>query len=102
LSSELVTNAVIHARSAIELEAAWTSSDLRVDVRDVGAGRVRANSDPAPAEAEGGRGLAIVASLADAWGVEDTGNGKSVWFSLATPEHADDSDVPGNPVSSEA
>ena len=40
LSSELVTNAVVHARSAIELEAAWTSSDLRVDVRDVGGGEV--------------------------------------------------------------
>jgi anti-sigma regulatory factor (Ser/Thr protein kinase) len=102
LSSELVTNAVIHARSAIELEAAWTSSDLRVDVRDVGGGRVRTAGDPPPSEAEGGRGLAIVASLADAWGVEDTGRGKSVWFSLVTPEHLDESELPGTPVPTEA
>src|ERR1700712_2079754 len=95
LSSELVTNAVIHARSAIELEAAWTSSARRFDARAVGEGRIRANNGPAPTEAEGGRGLAIVASLADAWGVEETGHGKSVWFSLVTPELPDEPDFPG-------
>ena len=95
LSSELVTNAVVHARSAIELEAAWTHSDLRVDVRDAGAGQVQAKTSPAPTEAEGGRGLAIVASLADSWGVEETGHGKSVWFSLVTPELPDEPDFPG-------
>ncbi|HSP39746.1 MAG TPA: ATP-binding protein [Frankiaceae bacterium] len=88
LSSELVTNAVIHARSAIELEAARTHSCLRVDVRDVGPGSVTAapTALPTPSEAEGGRGLAIVASLADTWGVDDTGRGKSVWFTLAIPD----------------
>src|ERR1700712_3213680 len=95
LSSELVTNAVVHARSAIELEAAWSHSDLRVDVRDAGAGQVQAKTSPAPTEAEGGRGLAIVASLADSWGVEETGHGKSVWFSLVTPELPDEPDFPG-------
>src|ERR1700712_3840990 len=100
LSSELVTNAVVHARSAIELEAAWTHSDLRVDVRDAGtgAGQVQAKTSPAPTEAEGGRGLAIVASLADSWGVEETGHGKSVWFSLVTPELPDEPDFPGTPA----
>jgi anti-sigma regulatory factor (Ser/Thr protein kinase) len=86
LSSELVTNAVVHARSAIELEAARTRTDLRVDVRDVGPGAVVPDVHPPSSEAEGGRGLAIVASLADSWGVESTGRGKSVWFKLTTPE----------------
>jgi anti-sigma regulatory factor (Ser/Thr protein kinase) len=88
LSSELVTNAVVHARSAIELEAARTQSDLRVDVRDVGPGTVEAEARPPSSEAEGGRGLAIVASLADSWGVESTGRGKSVWFTLETPSES--------------
>jgi anti-sigma regulatory factor (Ser/Thr protein kinase) len=94
LSSELVTNAVIHARSAIELEAVKTHSSLRVDVRDVGPGSITAAVLPPPSEAEGGRGLGIVASLADTWGVDDTGHGKSVWFTLATP-HGDDSQARG-------
>jgi anti-sigma regulatory factor (Ser/Thr protein kinase) len=85
LSSELVTNAVLHAQSNIELEAARTSKALRVDVRDAGVGRVEPEASPAPSEAEGGRGLSIVASLANSWGVEESANGKSVWFSLCTP-----------------
>ncbi len=88
LSSELVTNAVLHARSGIELEAARTASALRVDVRDVGRGRVQPKAQPAPTEAEGGRGLSIVASLAESWGVEESSSGKSVWFTLAAPREA--------------
>jgi anti-sigma regulatory factor (Ser/Thr protein kinase) len=103
LSSELVTNAVVHARSAIELEAARSQSDLRVDVRDVGPGAVVAEGRPPSSEAEGGRGLAIVASLADDWGVESSGRGKSVWFSLATAREAErESDGPGGAVPSHA
>jgi anti-sigma regulatory factor (Ser/Thr protein kinase) len=92
LSSELVTNAVLHARSSIELEAARTASALRVDVRDVGRGQVQPKAQPAPTEAEGGRGLSIVASLAQSWGVEESSGGKSVWFTLAAPREAPDDD----------
>jgi anti-sigma regulatory factor (Ser/Thr protein kinase) len=97
LSSELVTNAVVHAQSAIELEAARSEHDLRVDVRDIGPGTVDATVSPPPSEAEGGRGLAIVASLADEWGVETTGGGKSVWFSLVAPDE-DSSNAKDVPV----
>lgn len=91
LSSELVTNAVIHANSAIELEAARSAASLRVDVRDVGPGSVSADRARTPSsEAEGGRGLAIVASLASEWGVEENSHGKSVWFTLRTPVQEDD------------
>src|SRR6059058_1059970 len=57
LSSELVTNAVLHARSAIELDAACTGRSLRIDVRDTGRGSVAPRSLTAQTEAEGGRGL---------------------------------------------
>jgi len=86
LSSELVTNAVVHAHTAVELCAARDDDGgFRVDVFDRGAaGHVvprRRKADPA---AENGRGLAIVASLASSWGVDEAGNGKSVWFTLST------------------
>jgi anti-sigma regulatory factor (Ser/Thr protein kinase) len=91
LCSELVTNAVLHARSGVELEAARTAKSLRIDVRDMGPGHIEPGAQPAPSEAEGGRGLAIVASLANSWGVEKSSLGKSVWFTLLTPlEDPDD------------
>ncbi len=95
LSSELVTNAVLHARSGIELEAARTGSALRVDVRDVGHGQVQPKAQQAPTEAEGGRGLSIVASLAESWGVEESLGGKSVWFTLSAPHEVSDDDPLG-------
>ncbi len=90
LSSELVTNAVVHARSAIELEVVRSRQNLRVDVRDVGGTSIDLAAQPHSPEAEGGRGLAIVGSLADHWGVEETGHGKSVWFSLSVGPDEDD------------
>jgi anti-sigma regulatory factor (Ser/Thr protein kinase) len=88
LSSELVTNAVVHAHSSVELAAVRTDhGDLRVDVFDTEG--LRSGREIAPrlrpdTEAEGGRGLAIVSSLATAWGVDDAGSGKSVWFTLSS------------------
>jgi len=81
-----VTNAVVHAHTAVELCAAREDDGaLRVDVFDRGTGGhvVPRRRSPDPA-AENGRGLAIVASLASSWGVDDAGNGKSVWFTLST------------------
>jgi anti-sigma regulatory factor (Ser/Thr protein kinase) len=83
LSSELVTNAVLHARSSVELEAAYDeSSVLRIDVYDRSPGVVEQSPSPANDAAEGGRGLAIVARLACRWGVDSLAQGKRVWFTL--------------------
>jgi anti-sigma regulatory factor (Ser/Thr protein kinase) len=81
-----VTNAVVHAHTAVELCAARDDDGaLRVDVFDRAAGSDvaprRRTPDPA---SENGRGLAIVASLASSWGVDEAGSGKSVWFTLST------------------
>lgn len=80
LTSELVTNAVIHARSEVDLTVTQNGSRVRVEVAD---------DDPrpvAPAEREilasGGRGLCLVQALAQDWGVRPRPAGKSVWFEL--------------------
>lgn len=84
LSSELVTNAVIHARSTVALEAAYDdASVLRIDVYDRSQDDVDRTPKPPEAGAEGGRGLAIVARLAFRWGVDPCSPGKRVWFTLA-------------------
>ena len=90
LSSELVTNAVLHARSTVELEAAYDdASMLRIDVYDRSPGEVDQTPKPPSESAEGGRGLAIVARLASRWGVDPLSQGKRVWFTLANqvPTH---------------
>jgi anti-sigma regulatory factor (Ser/Thr protein kinase) len=92
LSSELVTNAVIHARSTVELEAAYDdASVLRIDVYDRSPDDVDRRPQQPEEGAEGGRGLAIVARLAWRWGVDPCSPGKRVWFTLAngTPAGVD-------------
>ena len=89
LSSELVTNAVIHARSAVSLEAAFDDTcTLRIDVYDRSEADIT-QTPKTPAEgAEGGRGLAIVSRLSFRWGVERLAQGKRVWFTLVAPHEA--------------
>ena len=81
LVSELVTNSVLHARSEVEVRLRATESTLRVDVVD-GSPRqpvLRTRDDKAMT----GRGLALVAELSTEWGVDETPDGKSVWFVVA-------------------
>lgn len=89
LSSELVTNAVVHAQTGVELQAVYDDkSVLRIDVYDRSSGVVDQEPKQPSEGAEGGRGLAIVAKLASHWGVDPTAHGKRVWFSLIDPESA--------------
>ena len=80
LVSELVTNAVLHARTTITLEVCHTGPGVRVGVVDASprGPRQREFSD----QATTGRGLTLVESLSSSWGTEPTRNGKSVWFEL--------------------
>ena len=80
LVSELVTNAVLHARTTITLEVYRTEAGVRVGVVDASARgpRQRDFSD----EATTGRGLTLVESLSSSWGTEPTRSGKTVWFEL--------------------
>ncbi|MEU5631713.1 ATP-binding protein [Streptomyces rishiriensis] len=81
LTSELVTNALVHTDDDAVLTATVSSSGLRVEVRDCVARRPRPSA-PIPDEGTHGRGLVLVESLADTWGVRAQGGGKVVWFEL--------------------
>jgi anti-sigma regulatory factor (Ser/Thr protein kinase) len=84
LVTELISNAVDHAGSDVVLELDVTASDgwLRVGLADGSTIRpvVRELDHTAPR----GRGMQIVAELADRWGSEDRDGGKRVWFELAS------------------
>ena len=83
--SEVVTNAILHARPPVTVRLRGTRDHPRVEVRDgssepptVGSGEgAPALLDELPTF---GRGLSIVASSSQAWGAERDGGGKLVWF----------------------
>ncbi|MDT0547784.1 ATP-binding protein [Streptomyces lonegramiae] len=79
--SELTTNAVRHGRVPgryYEVRIAYDAEKLiGIEVTDPGDG-LPVITDATP-EAESGRGLAIVAAFAEAWGVRERVVGKTVW-----------------------
>lgn len=80
LVSELVTNAVIHARSRLSVSIRSGRPSVRLSVRD-DSPRPPTLRAPAPNTASG-RGLQIVAAVSRNWGVEATRDGKTVWVEV--------------------
>ncbi|MYW45097.1 ATP-binding protein, partial [Streptomyces sp. SID161] len=86
LTSEIVTNALIHADSDVDVRLREYPDHLRLEVHD---------TDPTPAiptpitltldtnqHAEHGRGLLIVDALASQWGNTPSGRGKTIWVDI--------------------
>lgn len=87
LVSELVTNAVVHARTEIEVAVAVTDDDVLVSVHDLDLGR----REQRTGERDGGRGLGLVRSLAgDSGMVAHSEGGKTAWFRLSRQTGARD------------
>ena len=80
LSTELITNAVRYTRASCAVAVRWTGVRVRVEVTDVSP--ARPHRGHGSLEAEGGRGLLLVESLATAWGSAPDPAGKVVWFEL--------------------
>jgi hypothetical protein len=78
--TELATNAVVHARTAFSVVARRKRSGVRISVHD-GSPLPPALADGGPARSSG-RGLQLVALLANDWGVEKTSARKTVWADL--------------------
>jgi anti-sigma regulatory factor (Ser/Thr protein kinase) len=81
LTSEIVTNAVVHAGSPLVLGIEDQGDGVLLSVEDAEP-MLPVPRDAMP-EDTGGRGLAIVAALAAEWGVEPVPGGKRVWCKVA-------------------
>lgn len=80
LTSELVTNAVIHAGSQPQLVLVLLPDRIRVEVHDADS-TLPTQREPDAARPDG-RGLVLLEQLATSWGVEAAGDGKVVWFEV--------------------
>ena len=79
--SELATNAVVHAGTPFVLSIAHDASHIRVAVTD-GRPLARASMRRLSNETTTGRGLRLVQTLGQAWGVDQTDVAKTVWCEL--------------------
>ncbi|MGY0491332.1 SpoIIE family protein phosphatase [Streptomyces sp. WG-D5] len=92
LTSELVTNAVVHAGTSAEVLCLRSEDHVRIEVSD----RYPEREIPLQSSAmnmgspdrEGGRGLQLCAALAGRWGVDYSATHKTVWFQLDLPERS--------------
>jgi anti-sigma regulatory factor (Ser/Thr protein kinase) len=82
-TSELVTNVISHTALGGEMNV-WNATPdepFRIEVHDYDSTR----PDPTARPSSGGRGLRIVESVSDAWGVTPTRTGKFVWAEFTRP-----------------
>jgi serine phosphatase RsbU (regulator of sigma subunit)/anti-sigma regulatory factor (Ser/Thr protein kinase) len=86
-TSELVTNALVHAGTSVLLRVAAGPRGVRVEVGDGSA------HSPVPRwhaiTSATGRGLRLVDSLVGRWDVSRRPDGKTVWFQIGAPPGAD-------------
>ncbi|MFF5983030.1 SpoIIE family protein phosphatase [Streptomyces olindensis] len=89
LTSELVTNAVVHAGTSADVLCLRSDEGVRIEVADRYPEREiplqGAAVNMGSPDREGGRGLQLCAALAGRWGVEYTPTHKTVWFQLDLP-----------------
>ncbi|WP_406193518.1 ATP-binding protein [Kitasatospora sp. NBC_01560] len=98
--SELITNAHVHAHSNAQVVLLWDRRCLHVSVHDASTEvpLPRPQSDVRT----GGRGLAIVDSLADSWRSHPQAGGKTITACFHAPDRPDPHPSEGDPPASTA
>ena len=90
VASELVTNAVVHAASTVDLALSRADGRMQMTVRDHGGGQPVPRFDDPDSDSDrgylGGRGLLLVQHITRGWGVFPAeAAGKTVWAVFDTP-----------------
>jgi len=80
LTSEVVTNAVLHARTPVELVVRRLREGISVEVTD--GSRRQPRAQRATTESTNGRGIVLLEQLASTWDVTLHRTGKTVRFTV--------------------
>lgn len=83
-TSELTTNALLHAGTAARVEIDLSPERLLVSVADSGT-RGAVTRTRTEKLSSRGRGLGLIEQLSDAWGTDPTVRGSTVWFEMLLP-----------------
>jgi anti-sigma regulatory factor (Ser/Thr protein kinase) len=83
-TSELTTNALLHAGTPAQVHIDLDAERLLVSVADTGTrgSVIRARTD---AMSSRGRGLSLIEELSDSWGTDPSVRGSTVWFEMLLP-----------------
>jgi anti-sigma regulatory factor (Ser/Thr protein kinase) len=84
LVSELVTNAIVHAGTDVQIVLEAMDHTVHVEVIDLSRRRPVARLAPYD-DLQTGRGLTLLEQVATQWGVAPLERGKSVWFEIEAP-----------------
>jgi len=92
-TSELVTNAILHAQTPVTITLEPGPEHCRIAIRDESPAPVSlVELEPGQVWASG-RGLQILSAMARRWGVDDAPGGKEIWFEprpLGEPDRESD------------
>ena len=80
--SELVGNAVRHARAPVHLDLTLDGADLLIVVQDSDEHPPDPRATCPPADRESGRGMFLVEQMSRCWGWQPLPGGKQVWARL--------------------
>ncbi|MFC5952971.1 ATP-binding protein [Streptomyces pratens] len=83
LAGEVIANAVVHTEEGCQVTVSWDGSRVRLETEDA-EGRLLPQRAPVDLDEERGRGLQLVAGLAQRWGSRPTADGKAVWFEIGS------------------
>ncbi|MBM2622390.1 SpoIIE family protein phosphatase [Actinoplanes sp. LDG1-06] len=88
-TSELTTNALLHAGTPAQVHIDLNAERLLVSVADTGTrgNLIRAHADTMSSR---GRGLGLIEELSDSWGTDPTVRGTTVWFEMLIPRTTTD------------
>lgn len=87
-TSELVTNAILHAHTTVTVVLESRADRLRIAISDLAPGTVAPTQQPDSQVWPSGRGLHILSVITHRWGVDEDPPGKQVWFEpLSAEDH---------------
>ena len=85
-TSELTTNALLHAGTPATVDLDLNAERLLVSVADTGTrGSVIRTRESIGSLSSRGRGLGLIEELSDSWGTDPSVRGSTVWFEILLP-----------------